>query len=187
MSTTPREAALTMPVSEGRDHVDGPADAAVTLVEYGDYECPYSGVAYPIIKELQARMGSQLRFVFRNFPITAPHPHAQQAAEAAEAAAAQGGFWEMHDLLFENQRRLGDKDLLAYAQRLGLDAERFDKELAEHVHARRVREDFLSGLQSGVEGTPTFYINGVLHADSYELEPLQAALERAAALQSGRP
>jgi protein-disulfide isomerase len=175
-----------MPVSEARDHLDGPADAAVTVVEYGDYECPYSGIAYPIIKELKARMGSRLRLVFRNFPITAPHPHAEQAAEAAEAAAAQGKFWEMHDVLYENQRRLGDKDLLAYAERLGLDAERFDRELAEHVHAGRVREDFLSGLQSGVEGTPTFYINGEQHAGSYELEPFQAALERAAALPSGR-
>jgi protein-disulfide isomerase len=185
MRTTPREAALTMPVSEGRDHVEGPADAVVTLVEYGDYECPYSGAAYPIVKELQSRMGSRLRFVFRNFPITPAHPHAEQAAEAAEAAAAQGKFWEMHDVLYENQRHLRDQDLLAYAERLGLDAERFDKELAEHVHAGRVQEDYMSGLQSGVNGTPTFYINGERHAGSYELEPLQAALERAADSKRG--
>ena len=181
MSTPPREAALTLPVSEGRDHLEGPADAVVTLVEYGDYECPYSGAAYPIIKELQARMGSRLRFVFRNFPITPAHPHAEQAAEAAEGAAAQGRFWEMHDVLYENQRHLGDQDLRAYAASLGLDAERFGKELAERVHADRVHEDYMSGLESGVNGTPTFYINGRRHAGSYEIEPLQAALERAAA------
>jgi protein-disulfide isomerase len=186
MSTTPREATLTMPVSEGRDHLEGPADAVVTLVEYGDYECPYSGAAYPIIKELQARMGSRLRFVFRNFPITPAHPHAEQAAEAAEAAAAQGKFWEMHDVLYENQRRLGDQALRAHAESLGLDAERFDKELAEHVHAARVQEDYMSGLESGVSGTPTFYINGGMHAGSYELEPLRAAVARAAAGGSGR-
>ena len=185
MSTSPREAALTMPVSEGRDHLEGPADAVVTLVEYGDYECPYSGAAYPIVKELQARMGSRLRFVFRNFPITPAHPHAEQAAEAAEAAAAQGKFWEMHDVFYENQRHLGDQDLLAYAESLGLDAERFGKELAEHVHAGRVHEDYMSGLQSGVNGTPTFFINGGRHAGSYEIEPLQAALERAAASKRG--
>ena len=106
MSTTEWDAVLTLPVSEERDHIQGPADAPVTLVEYGDYECPYCGAAYPIIKEVQARMGERLRFVFRNFPITTSHPHAEQAAEAAEAAAAQGTFWEMHDLLYENQRQL---------------------------------------------------------------------------------
>src|SRR6267378_146388 len=181
MSTTPRQAALTMPVSEGRDHLEGPADAVVTLVEYGDYECPYSGAAYPIIKEVQARMGRRLRFVFRNFPITTSHPHAEQAAESAEAAATQGKFWQMHDLLYENQRRLRDQDLRAYAEKLGLDVERFDNELAEHVHAERVHEDFLSGVRSGVNGTPTFYINGARHDGSYELEPLLSALERAGA------
>ncbi len=186
MSTTPRETGLTMPVSEARDHQEGPTDAAVTLVEYGDYECPYCGAAYPIVKEVQSRMGEGLRFVFRNFPISTSHPHAEQAAEAAEGAAAQGKFWEMHDLLYENQRHLDDEALLAYAERLGVDAERFDKELAERVHAGRVEEDYLSGLQSGVDGTPTFYINGEQHAGSYELEPLQAALERAAAPGSGR-
>ena len=125
-------------------------------------------------------MGERLRFVFRNFPITTSHPHAEQAAEAAEAAAAQGRFWEMHDLLYENQQRLRDEDLRGYAEQLGLDVERFDKELTEHVHAARVHEDFMSGVRSGVNGTPTFYINGVRHDDSYEPETLLAALERAA-------
>jgi protein-disulfide isomerase len=183
MSTTEWEAVLAMPVSEDRDHIQGPADAAVTLVEYGDYECPYCGAAYPIVKEVQARMGERLRFVFRNFPITTSHPHAEQAAEAAEAAATQGRFWPMNDLLFQNQRHLRDRDLRAYAEKLGLDVERFDEELAGHVHAERVREDFMSGVRSGVNGTPTFYINGVRHDDSYELETLLAALERAAASQ----
>ncbi|MCW2900112.1 MAG: Periplasmic thiol:disulfide interchange protein DsbA [Streptosporangiaceae bacterium] len=182
MSATPGQDALTLPVSEGRDHVEGPADAVVTLVEYGDYECPYSGAAYPVIKEAQARMGSQLRFVFRNFPITPRHPHAEQAAQAAEAAAAQGRFWPMHDLLYENQKHLRDQDLRSYAERLDLDVERFEKELAEHVHAERVREDLDSGARSGVEGTPTFYINGEKHDGSYEIGPLLAALERAASL-----
>jgi protein-disulfide isomerase len=180
LSKTQWEAALTLPVSEDRDHIQGPAEAAVTLVEYGDYECPYCGAAYPIIKEVQERMGERLRFVFRNFPISTSHPHAEQAAEAAEAAAAQGRFWDMHDLLYENQQRLGDEDLRAYADQLGLDAGAFDQALAEHVHAPRVREDFMSGVRSGVNGTPTFYINGLRHDDSYELETLLAALERAA-------
>jgi protein-disulfide isomerase len=180
MNTTQWEAVLTTPVTEDRDHIQGPADAAVTLVQYGDYECPYCGAAYPIIKEVQARMGERLRFVFRNFPIVTSHPHAEQAAEAAEAAAAQGRFWEMHDLLYENQRRLRDEDLHTYAERLGLDVELFDKELTEHVHADRVHEDFMSGVRSAVNGTPTFYINGARHDDSYEFETLLSALERAA-------
>jgi protein-disulfide isomerase len=181
MSTTQWQATLTMPVSDDRDHIQGPADAPVTLVEYGDYECPYCGAAYPIIKEVQARMGERLRFVFRNFPITTSHPHAEQAAEAAEAAAAQERFWEMHDMLYENQRHLEDENLRAYAEQLGLDVERFGNELAEHVYAPRVREDFMSGVRSGVNGTPTFFINGARHDDSYELETLLAALERATA------
>jgi protein-disulfide isomerase len=181
MSTTEWEAVLTVPVADDRDHIQGPADAAVTLVEYGDFECPYCGAAHPIIKAVQARMGDRLRFVFRNFPITTSHAHAEQAAEAAEAAAGQGRFWQMHDLLFENQRRLRDQDLGAYAEKAGLDVERFDRELAEHVHAARVREDFMSGVRSGVNGTPTFFINGVRHDGSYEVEALVAALERAGA------
>jgi protein-disulfide isomerase len=180
MSTTQWDTVLAVAVDDDRDHIQGPADAAVTLVEYGDYECPYCGAAYPIVKELQARMGDRLRFVFRNFPISTSHPHAEQAAEAAEAGAAQGRFWEMHDLLYENQRRLRDQDLHAYAEQLGIDVERFDKDLAEHVHAHRVREDFMSGVRSGVNGTPSFYVNGARHDDSYDFETLLAALERAA-------
>jgi protein-disulfide isomerase len=181
MSTTEWGVVLTMPVTEERDHVQGPAEAPVTLLEYGDYECPYCGAAYPIIKEVQARTGERLRFVFRNFPISTSHPHAEQAAEAAEAAAIRGSFWQMHDLLYENQGRLRDQDLRGYAAQLGLDVEAFGKELDEHVHAARVHEDFMSGVRSGVNGTPTFYINGARHDDSYDLETLLAALERAAA------
>jgi protein-disulfide isomerase len=174
------EAVLTLPVSEDRDHIQGPADAPVTLIEYGDYQCPYCGAAYPIIKEVQAMMGHRLRFVFRNFPITTAHPQAEQAAEAAEAAGAQDRFWPMHDLLYENQRHLADEDLLRYAGQLGLDVDSFGRDLAEHVHAARVHDDFMSGVRSGVNGTPTFYINGVRHDDSYDVDTLFAALNRAA-------
>ena len=175
-------AELTVPVSEERDHIQGPASAVVTLVQYGDYECPYCGEAYPIVKDVQAQMKDRVRFVFRNFPISTSHPHAEQAAEAAEAAAGQGRFWEMHDTLYENQRRLRDQELRSYAERLELDVERFARELAEHVHAPRVQDDFMSGVRSGVNGTPTFYINGVRHDDSYETAVLLDALERAAAV-----
>ena len=181
MSTTQWEAVLTMPVAEDRDHIQGPAGAPVTLVQYGDYECPYCGEAYPIVKDAQARMGERLRFVFRNFPISTSHPHAERAAEAAEAAAVQGRFWEMHDVLYENQKRLRDEDLHTYAEQLGLDVDLFDKEMAEHAHAERVHQDFMSGVRSGVNGTPAFYINGVRHDDSYDAETLLEALERAAA------
>ncbi|MGH2573131.1 MAG: DsbA family protein [Actinomycetota bacterium] len=180
MSVTQWKSKLTLPGSEDRDHVRGLADARVTLVEYGDFECPYSGKAYPIVKDVQERMGEQLRFIFRNFPLTTLHPHAEQAAEAAEAAAAQGRFWEMHDLLYENQRHLLDDDLRSYAQALDLDLDLFDEELAEHVHADRVHEDLMSGARSGVKGTPTFFINGLRHDDSYEFEALLLSLQRAA-------
>jgi protein-disulfide isomerase len=165
-----------MLVSGDRDHIQGPAAAPVTLVEYGDYQCPFCGAAYPILKDVQARMGDGLRFVFRNFPISTSHPNAELAAEAAEAAAVQGKFWEMHDLLYENQDRLGSEDLHAYAERLGLDLEAFDRALADHAYAARVREDFMSGVHSGVNGTPTFYVNGSRYDGSYETESLLAAL-----------
>ena len=121
-------------------------------------------------------MGEQLRFVFRNFPITTSHPHAEQAAEAAEAAGGQGKFWEMHDLLYENQQRLEAADLHSYAEQLGLDVQAFDRDLATHAFADRVREDFMSGVRSGVNGTPTFYVNGHRHDAGYDLETLLSAL-----------
>ena len=180
MTSTQWEPMLSVPISEDRDHIQGPADAAVTLVEYGDYECPYCGAAYPIVKRIQRQMKDRLRFVFRNFPITTSHPHAEAAAESAEAAAVQGRFWEMHDLLYENQRQLTDPELRSYAATIGLDLERFDDELARHVHADRVREDFMSGVRSGVNGTPTFFINGMRHDSSFDYDTLLEAVEAAA-------
>jgi len=173
------EPRLTVPVDEGRDHIQGSSDAAVTLLEYGDYECPYCGAAYPIVKRVQENMGDRLRFVFRNFPISTAHPHAELAAEAAEAAAAQGKFWEMHDLLYENQQRLETDDLIAYADRLGLDVGRFQGDLDDHAYAERVHDDFMSGVRSGVNGTPTFYIDGVRYEGSYDAEALLDALQQA--------
>ena len=144
---------LTPPVSED-DHIQGLASAPVTLVEYGDFECPYCGRAHPIVKEVQQRLGNRLRLVFRNFPLANAHPHAQHAAEAAEAAGAQGKFWEMHDTLYENQRRLDDAHLVQCAMELELDQERFERDMASHVFATHVREDFMSGIRSGVNGPP---------------------------------
>ena len=179
MTATRFEALLAVPVSDA-DHIRGPVRAPVTLVEYGDYECPYCGAAAPIVDEVQQLMADRLRFVFRHFPITTLHPHAEQAAEAAEAAGAQDAFWEMHDLLFENQDRLGYRDLLTYAGALDLDVNRFQRELEGRVHADRVRDDFMGGVRSGVSGTPTFFINGVRHDGGWDLASLGAALERAA-------
>ena len=170
---------LAVPVDE-RDHVRGPADAPITLVEYGDFECPDSARATSVLREVQHRLGGRLRLVFRHFPLRHKHPHAQWAAEAAEAAAAQGRFWEMHDQLFVHQRLLGDEHLDLYITRLGLDAGRLRRDLAEHVHAARVEADCEGGRRSGVEGTPTFFIDGVRYDGVYELEPLAAALDAAA-------
>jgi protein-disulfide isomerase len=166
---------LVVPVGES-DHILGPETAPVTLVEYGDYECPSCGRAYPIVKELLARLGQQVRFVFRNFPLATSHPHAEHAAEAAEAAGSQGQFWAMHDLLYENQDALDDENLLRYAVSLGLHESGFLRELAEHVHAARVREDFMGGVRSGVNGTPTFYINGERHNGRFDLDTLLEAI-----------
>ena len=176
---------LKPPVSPD-DHRAGPDDAPVTLTEYGDYECPHCGAAYPVVHEVRRALGSQLRFVFRHFPLSQAHPHAQRAAEAAEAAGAQGKFWEMHDLLFENQDALEDADLRRYAATLELDAERFEKELGAGLYADRVRRDFRSGVRSGVNGTPTFFINGVRHDASWDLPTLSAAVEAAAAVPGAR-
>jgi len=162
-----------------KDHMQGPPDAPVTLVEYGDYECPYCGEAYPVVKALQERLGDQICFVFRNFPLAQAHPHAEEAAEAAEAAASQGKFWEMHDLLYENQDALEPEDLVKYARALRLELPRFVLEMREHVYKERVREDFRSGVRSGVNGTPTFFINGVRHDGPFDLRSLLAAIEEA--------
>jgi protein-disulfide isomerase len=171
-------ARLTPPVSE-RDHVQGPATAPVTLVEYGDHECPYCRAAVPIVQELQRLLGDQLRFVFRHFPLTNVHPRAQHAAEAAEAAAAQGQFWEMHASLFQHQQALDHEHLVRYAADLGLDTERFQQALAEHSYADRVREDYGSAIESSVDGTPTFYLDGVRYDEPVGLRQLLAAIRRA--------
>jgi protein-disulfide isomerase len=171
-------AGMTLPVGP-RDHAQGAVDAPVTLVEYGDYECPHCGRAYPIVKEVQRRLGSRLRFVFRNFPLSESHPHAQHAAEAAESAGAHGRFWEMHDTLFEHQRALLDRHLVEYATSVGLDPTVFEEELRSHAHKARVREDFMSGIRSGVNGTPTFFINGVRFDDSWDADTLTDALDAA--------
>jgi protein-disulfide isomerase len=177
--TTEETARLSLPVS-ARDHTQGTADAAVTLVEYGDYECPHCGRAYSIVKAVQPRLGDRLRLVYRNFPLAQAHPHAEHAAEVAEAAAAQGKFWEMHDHLFEHQDALDDDHLALYATTVGLDMGAFEHAMEAHMYAPRVREDFLSGVRSGVNGTPTFFINGVRFDDSWDAGTLGAALEAAA-------
>jgi protein-disulfide isomerase len=169
---------LTVPVG-AKDHIQGPASAPVTLVEYGDYECPYCGAAYPIVKQVQQRLGDRLRFVYRNFPLTEMHPHAEAAAESAEAAGEQGKFWEMHDYLFEHQRALDSSHLTRYAREVGLDVPEFERAIANHTYASRVHDAFMSGARSGVNGTPTFYINGRRHDASYDLETLVGAIERA--------
>jgi len=173
---------LTPPVSE-RDHIAGPDDAPVTLVEYGDYECPYCGMAHPVVKRAQRELGKQLRFVFRNFPLAEAHPHAQIAAQAAEAAGAQGRFWEMHDMIFEHQDALEVKDLLGYAASLGLDAEQIARDLEAGTYVKRVKEDFRSGVKSGVNGTPTFFVNGARYDGSWANEKAFIGALRDAAQQ----
>lgn len=149
---------LTVPVN-AQDHLQGPADAPVTLVEYGDYECPYCGEAYPLLKAVQAALGDRLRFVFRNFPLTEMHPHALHAAQFAEAAAAHGKFWEAHDMLYEHQDALGDHDLARYAHALGLPPTALGEGFSGKYDAR-IEGDFSAGVRSGVNGTPALFING---------------------------
>ena len=170
---------LTLQVNETRDHVQGSPAAKVTLVEYGDYQCPYCGEAYPIIKKIQKRFGSDLRLVFRNFPITEAHPFAENGAEIAEAAGAQGKFWEMHDHLYENQQSLSNVDFFSrYAsEKLGLDGKRLKNEVLTRTYTPRIKEDFMSGVRSGVNGTPTFFVNDYRHNGSYDYEVLEEAIE----------
>ena len=165
---TPR---LTVPVDE-RDHVQGPPTAPVTLVEYGDYECPFCGAAHRVVHELQRMLGDDLRFAFRHFPLTQIHHRALGAALAAEAAGAQGKFWDMHDLLFANQQSLGHQTYVAFARTLALDLGRFTRDIEQETYAPRIREDFISGVRSGVNGTPTFFINGVRHNGGYDLRSM---------------
>lgn len=170
---------LTQPVTD-LDHSQGPAAAPVTIVEYGDYQCPYTRKASLNMTRVMRRSGDRLRFVFRNFPLSHIHPNAQSAAEAAEAAAAQDKFWDMHAHLFENQQKLDDLNLAHYAADLDLDRARFDQEMADRTHATRVLEDFDSGTRSGVSQTPTFFINGVRYTGSYSSGVLIAVIEEQA-------
>ncbi len=186
MSDRPNQTMLSMPVSKERDHIFGAPDAAVTLVEYGDYECPHCQRAHFVLQMLMQQMGDRVRLVFRNFPLGQIHPHAEKAAEAAEAAGAQGRFWDMHDTLFERQDALELEDLVAYAQELGLDLDRFQLELLQSTYAPRVRQDFLSGVRSGVNGTPTFFINDIRHDGPWDLESLALAITASSNLHLAR-
>jgi Na+/H+ antiporter NhaA len=171
---------LGAPVDPDRDHVRGPEGAPVTLVEYGDFECPYCGQAETVIRELLADFGD-LRYVWRHLPLNDVHPRAQLAAEAAEAAAEQGAFWEMHDVLLDNQAALRPSDLVGHAERLGLDVDRFREDLRTHAGAGRVAEDVDSADLSGVSGTPTFFVNGRRHYGAYDVDTLAATVKAARA------
>jgi protein-disulfide isomerase len=171
---------LTIPLNE-RDHRRGSPDAPVVLVEYGDFECPHCGAAYAVVKKLEKDLPDTLAVVFRHFPLVNVHPHAELAAEAAEAAGAQGRFWRMHDVLFEHQDALAPADLVKYAIALHLDLKRFTSDLSGHVFLSKVRDDMKGGLQTGVQGTPTFFINGMLHQDGYDEASLLASIMQVAA------
>jgi formate-nitrite transporter family protein len=176
MSQTSLAAHLEIPVI-GRDHALGPPGAPVTLVEYGDFECPFCGMAYADLKRIRERLGDRLRFVYRHFP-RPEHPHARDAAEAAECAGAQGEhrFWAMHDLLFEHQQALEDQHLAQYAAQIGLDTQRFNQNMADHTYRGRVQQDLEGGVHSGVRGTPTFFINGQRYEGRARADDLYRAL-----------
>jgi protein-disulfide isomerase len=167
---------LSVPLSD-KDHQQGDRDAPCTLVEYGDYQCPSCEHAYPIVKRVQKHFGKRLLFVFRNFPLSEMHPYAEPAAETAEFAGAHQKFWEMHDLLYENQDRLDDALLFELAQQLHLDLEKLRQALASKEFEPRVRADFRGGVRSGVNGTPTFFINGQRHDGAYDYDSLVEAIE----------
>jgi protein-disulfide isomerase len=169
-------ATLKVPITSA-DHTQGDEHAPLTLVEYGDYECPHCGLAYPIVKQIQERFGKRLRFVFRNFPLKEIHPSAEAAAETAEFAAISNRFWEMHDAIFANQDNLDIPLLLKLAKSLALSADDLREALTKHEFAPRVRDDFLGGVRSGVNGTPTFFINGRRHDGSFDFDELAAALK----------
>jgi protein-disulfide isomerase len=167
---------LTLAVSE-RDHQQGPANAPLTLVEYGDYQCPYCGAAYPVVKQLQKTLGDKLRFVFRNFPLTQAHPYAMLAAETAESAAMLGKFWEMHDLLFEQQTFLEPDIIPLWVKKIGLEPKKFAAVIQLGATKKRIKDDRESGIRSGVNGTPTFFINGYRYDGPPDYHSLLATLE----------
>jgi protein-disulfide isomerase len=156
------------PPVNSKDHFQGNENAPVELVEYGDYQCPHCGYAYPVIRNIQKKLGNQLKFVFRNFPLAEAHPDATHAAIAAEAASAQNKFWEMHDITFENQQHLDDVHLLRYAEKIGLDIAKFQADFEKPVFAEKVEADFESGIRSGVDGTPSFFVNGEKYNGDWE-------------------
>jgi protein-disulfide isomerase len=168
---------LRPPVNE-KDHIQGSVHASVELVEYGDYQCPHCGRAFPVIKRIQAEMGDAMKFVFRNFPLSESHPQALAAAVAAEAAGRQGAYWVMHDLIFENQSQLDSLPFVKFATTLSLDIPIFEKDLADPALSEKVDADFDSGIRSGVNGTPTFFINGIRYDDSWEEKRLLAKLKK---------
>jgi protein-disulfide isomerase len=170
---------LDPPVGDG-DHFLGSPSASVTLVQYGDFECLDCGRAYPVVREIRESLGDRARLVFRNFPLSTIHPHAQHAAEAAAAAGAQKRFWQMHDALFEHQTQLSDRHLRLYASQSGLDMDRFNREMAAHAWAPAVREHFLGGVRSGVNETPIFFINGLRHVGLIDALSLRMAIDDAA-------
>ncbi len=170
---------LTPPVTE-RDHVLGSADARVTLVKYGDFECPHCRALVPLVEAARTAFGDNLRFVFRHFPLRSSHPHALAAARAAEAAGEQGRFWEMYRRLYERQTELGDEDLRRHAREIGLDLPRFERELTVRAHDARILEDLASAAASGAVGTPSLFINGELYTGSPARDEVFAALARAA-------
>ena len=175
---------LLLPIQPD-DHVQGPADALYTLVEYGDYECPGCGRLFATIEALRTQLGDdQIRLVFRHYPLSGIHPHAQQAAEAAEAAGAEGRFWDMHDLLFANQNALKTRDLYRYAEQLSLYRHRFRDELKRRVYEERVRADFRRGVAKGVYGTPGLFINGIRYNGELDVNSLRSRLEAAIELTS---
>jgi protein-disulfide isomerase len=159
------------------DHIQGNKDAAIELVEYGDYQCPHCGHAYPIVKNIQKKLGDKLKFVFRNFPLAESHPNAVNAAVASEAASLQNKFWEMHDHLFEFQSRLDDTSLIKYAGQLKLDVTQFEQDFEKPELIQKVDADFESGVRSGVNGTPSFFINGEKYNDSWDEETFLSYLE----------
>jgi protein-disulfide isomerase len=160
------------PIVSGKDHVQGNSHAVIELVEYGDYQCPYCGAAYPIVKDIQEEFDSNLKFIFRNFPLEKIHPQAWIAAVATEAAGIQGKFWEMHDVIFEHQSHLTTQDLLKYAQQIGLDVPVFESDLNNETLAKKVDGDFESGIRSGVNRTPGFFINGEKYQGEWDKKTL---------------
>jgi len=174
---------LKTPITQS-DHIRGPVNAPATLIEYGDYECPHCGLAHPIVNQVQLSFGGRLRFVFRHFPLTEIHPHAEIAAEGAEFASPPGLFWDMHDALFENQSRLNLTTIFLIGRELGLSEARMRSALETGQYRNKVRGDFIGGIRSGVNGTPAFFINGVRHDGNYDFASLVSGISQRLAVDT---